>query len=223
MMRKILLFIVIWMTLVIVAGIYRFNFTQDNTSDTQHYVRGDVRDDVRGEVDVQFDSDNVMLTLLSFQTDNLWEIDLPESDTKVALTKVTTIGERHLATGQYRNGAEHGVVGVDFYKIIPLNLPSSDNEMVFIVPFSVSNQGSGVFWYLGLFLLNSDTAEIKQTDTTFIGDRIQIQTLHIDEPFDVTSSIVVSYLQRGQSQSMVEPPKELIEKRIRVSAQGFSI
>ncbi|WP_258405189.1 hypothetical protein [Shewanella mesophila] len=213
MIRKILLFIVISMVLVIVAGIYRFNFTQDDI----YYVENDIQDAI------QSDSDNVMLTLFSFQTDKLWEIQLPESEAKAPLTKVTTIGERHLATGQYRDGEERGLVSVDFYKITSLNFPSSDEEMVFSVPFSVSNQGSGVFWYVGLFVLNTHTAEIGQIDTALLGDRIQINGLQIDEPFDVTSSFVVSYLQHGQQQSMAEPPQQLVVKSIKVSAQGFSL
>jgi hypothetical protein len=93
--------------------------------------------------------------------------------------------------------------------------------MVFSAPFSVSNQGTGTFWYLGLFNLNTNTGEIGQIDTFFLGDRIKVNELKTDEPFDVNSSLYVSYFKHDQKQSMAEKPSEKVEQRIKVSIEGF--
>lgn len=53
------------MLFVVAAGIYRFNFTNDDI-----YVVNDEN------------NTNVMLTLFSFDTDDYWQIQLPDSKAK---------------------------------------------------------------------------------------------------------------------------------------------
>ena len=61
----------------------------------------------------------------------------------------------------------------------------------------------------------------SQIDTFFLGDRIKVNELKIDEPFDVTSSLYVSYFKHDQKQSMAEIPSERVEQYIKVSIEGF--
>jgi len=98
--------------------------------------------------------------------------------------------------------------------------------MVFVVPFAVSNQGTGIFWYLGLFILNTNTDDIRQIDTLFIGDRITVNSLKTIEKFDVTPSLELSYLthhsHQNQQQSMSKIPRKEVALRINISLAGFS-
>ncbi|MFA1560159.1 hypothetical protein [Aliivibrio fischeri] len=208
MLKKILLGIVSVSLLIAVASVYRFNFTNDDI-----YVV-----DAESSLDTE---NNVMLTLFSFDIDYYWQIQLPNSKAKASLTELREYDGLHLATGKYQDGEEHGSVGLDYYKITPLNLGNIDDEMIFSVPFFVLNQGTGVFWYLGLFNLNTKTGEIKQIDTFFLGDRIKVDKLKIDEPFDVTSSLHITFFKHSQQQSMAETPSEKVEQYIKVSIEGF--
>lgn len=192
------------MLFVVAAGIYRLNFTNDDI-----YAVNDEN------------NTNVMLTLFSFDTDDYWQIQLPDSKAKAPLTDLREYNGLHLAIGKYQDGDEYGTVSLDYYKITPLNLGNVEDEMIFSAPFSVSNQGSGTFWYLGLFNLNTDSGEIGQIDTFFLGDRIKLDELKTDEPFDVTSSLYVSYFKHAQKQSMAEIPNEKVEQTIKVSIEGF--
>lgn len=214
MIKKIIFAIFIVITLVIAAGIVRFNVTNDDI----YVVQTD------GQV-VPFETSNnanVMLTLFSFKTDNYWQIQLPDSDAKARLTDIKEYDDLHLAVGEYQDGEEYGLVSVDYNKITTLNLSNFDEEMVFAAPFSVSNQGTGVFWYLGLFTLNTNTAEIRQMDAFFLGDRIKITELKPDEPFDITSSLLITYFKHSQTQSMADRPKVRVGQRVKVSMKGFS-
>ncbi|OCH19918.1 hypothetical protein [Aliivibrio sp. 1S128] len=217
MIRKILLVILTLILLVVAAGIYRFNFTNDDI----YVVQTDdqvVPFDTTNNVDPK---NNVMLMLFSFDIDRYWQIQLPDSEAKAPLTDLRKYDDLHLATGKYQDGDEHGLVSLDYYNITPLHLGNIDDEMVFSAPFSVSNQGTGTFWYLGLFNLNTNTGEIGQIDTFFLGDRIKVNELKTDEPFDVTSSLYVSYFKHAQKQSMAEIPSERVDQYIKVSIEGF--
>lgn len=217
MTRKIVLVILTVILLVVAAGIYRFNFTNDDI----YVVQADdqvVPFDTTNNVDPE---NNVMLMLFSFDIDRYWQIQLPDSEAKAPLTDLREYDDLHLATGKYQDGDEHGLVSLDYYNITPLHLGNIDDEMVFSAPFSVSNQGTGTFWYLGLFKLNTNTGEIGQIDTFFLGDRIKVDELKTDEPFDVTSNLHVIYLKHSPQQSMAEAPNEKAEQFIKVSIEGF--
>lgn len=217
MTRKIVLVILTVILLVVAAEVHRFNFINDDI----YVVQADdqiVPFDTTNNVDPK---NNVMLTLFSFDIDRYWQIQLPDSKVKASLTDLRKYDDLHLATGKYQDGDEHGLVSLDYYNITPLHLGNIDDEMVFSVPFSVSNQGTGTFWYLGLFNLNTNTGEIGQIDTFFLGDRIKVNELKTDEPFDVTSSLYVSYFKHDQKQSMAEIPSERVDQYIKVSIEGF--
>ncbi len=213
MAKKIVLLIAALIGLVILAGIYRFNFTDDDLYVVQQ--DGTV-------VPLNEDRDNVILTLFSIKTHKHWVIQLPESDAEAQLTRVG-LGDSPFVSGDYQDGPERGSVNLDYQKILPINGAGIDasKNMLFVAPFFVSNQGSGVFCYLGLFSLNHQSGEIKQLGTHLLGDRIEIKSLTIDEPFDVTSSLVVSYLTHGDEQSMAQQPAKVMQESIKVSDKGF--
>jgi len=166
--------------------------------------------------------DQVMLKLFSLKTDQAWLIEVPETEAKAALTKLSADSDNYLASGDYSYQEERGTVELDYSKITPLPVGDASQNMIFVAPFFVSNQGSGLFWYLGMFQLDIDSARVAQLDSLFLGDRIKIQSLSTDEPFDVSSAIKIKFLQHGENQSMSEVQQQLTEKIIKVSKAGFS-
>lgn len=212
MLRKLFLLIIVLVTLVILAGVYRFNFTNDDI----YLVGEDGQVTVLGKY-----ANKIILTLFGIQTNKEWAIHVPETKVKANLNKLISSAPRYLVTGEYSDGEAYGIVSLDYSKITTLNVTTDQDEMVFVAPFSVSNQGSGVFWYLGLFTLDTDSGDIKQTDTVFVGDRFRISSLQTEEPFDVTSSVLVTFLRHGPTQSMSEVPSESGQQSIKLSAQGF--
>ncbi|QYJ98725.1 hypothetical protein K0J45_05655 [Shewanella alkalitolerans] len=223
MARKILLLIVGLLVLVLLAGVYRFNFTNDDL-----YV---VKED-GSVIPLDEDVDKVMLTLFSIKTHKAWSIKLPESQAEARLTSISLSGDRRFASGDYQNGPERGSVHLDYMKIVTLNhvadgeeervSDTNKDEMLFVAPFFVSNQGSGVFAYLGLFSINHKLGDIEQLDSYFIGDRVEISALQTEEAFDLTSSVSLSYLTHGDQQAMAEAPTNKVTKLIKVTREGFS-
>lgn len=212
MLKKIILIVLAVITVIIMAGIYRFNFTN-----------ADIYVEDSGQI-IAWDhtgQNEVMRTLFSFKTDNIWQIKLPESKAKAPLTELEKTEEGYYAKGQYRDGDELGLVRLNSSQITMLNVEYSSSVNIFIVPFSVSNQGSGVFWYLGLFKLNADNFEIKHLDSLFLGDRIRIKKLIVDSVGDGTGNIRINYLQHAQTQSMSEIPVTKLERNFGVIQTGF--
>ncbi|MGF1832307.1 hypothetical protein [Photobacterium sanguinicancri] len=207
---KIILLVVGISCVVLAAGIYRFNFTNDDI-----YVDGK-------PVSVAMkENSRVMRMLFSFQTDKYWQIELPDSKLKIPLMELKEYNGHHFAVGEYQFGQERGVVSVDYPRITVLNFTYVQDEMIFAVPFSVSNQGSGVHWYIGLYNMNTKYGDIQQIDSLFVGDRIVINEMNTDEPFDVTSSIRLAYFSHGPAQSMADDPNESASKAIKVTPKGF--
>lgn len=213
MLKKILLLAALVSGLVLAAGIYRFNFTNDDL----YVVQAD------GQIVPLSTEENtsVMRTLFSFYTDKYWQIELPESAVKVPLTELKEYNGHHFAIGHYQHDQERGVVSVDYPRITVLNFTYVQDEMIFAVPFSVSNQGSGVHWYIGLYNMNTKYGDIQQIDSLFVGDRIVINEMNTDEPFDVTSSIRLAYFSHGPAQSMADDPSVNTTKVIKVTPTGF--
>lgn len=213
-MKRISLLVVGTLITVALAGIYRFNLTDDDI-----YIEQSDGQVVAYNI---IDKKDVMLTLFATKTDNQWRISLPQSQVTVALTDIRPEGVFPAAIGKYRDGEEYGQVAVDYSKITPLNFAYSDDQMVFVAPFTVSNQGSGVFYYLGLFNLNTKQWSMKHLDSLFIGDRVIIESLAEDKRLDASSLVKVQYLDHGDEQSMAEPANKAVEQYIEVSAMSMT-
>ncbi|WP_394392781.1 hypothetical protein [Shewanella woodyi] len=180
------------------------------------------------------ESSLVMRKLFSLQTTTPFNIMLPDSNSLVALTYFLD-GDKHknqdnseLAAGSYQHGEVRGSVLLDYYKITPLNFPEgssatsathSDNDkalFTFVAPFAVTTQGSGVFWYLGLFNIDYQTNRLSHLDSEFVGDRVKIKHIEPSEPFDSSNSITVTYNERAPLQAMSDKPsmRKMVELRV---------
>jgi len=158
----------------------------------------------------------VIRTLFAIETSSDFIINLPDSDSNsdksndksagVILTSIIGLGTPNgKAQGNYQVGEERGEVLLDYMFINVLGPMTTDNKMYFVAPFSVSNQGSGLFTYVGLFEQDLDNYTIQHLDSYFIGDRIKLNEMRLWD-----SNIELSFNQHGELQAYAEVPTETV-------------
>ena len=113
------------------------------------------------------------VSLVAMQTshEKYYIVRVPETSVNVMLQKDVA--------AHYKEDYERGIVLGDFSKIQYCQEST-------ILPFLVSNQGSGIFYYLGLFQGN------KLYKNFFIGDRVKIERIILKN-----NNIVVQYKTRA--------------------------
>ena len=80
----------------------------------------------------------------------------------------------------------------------------------------ISNQGSGVFYYLGLFKHDQQRSRVVLVDQLFLGDRVKIQTLDVAQQSDsksqnkLTGQGFIGFTQHSAEQSFAETPSEKV-------------
>ncbi|MCG9963728.1 hypothetical protein [Shewanella cutis] len=189
---------------------------------------------VPSEVKPVVNASEVMLKLFSLNTANPFEVSLPDSHKAVVLTHFINVKQTEFAIGDYQDGEAKGRVLLDYLRITPLNFdpalepdtqsdaPLQDDPqqqtMPFVAPFIVTNQGSGVFWYLGLFSLDYGHNRLQQLGSVFIGDRIEVDNIEPVYPFEAPFKVAVTYRERAADQPMTTPPSVIKTLEIGVSA-----
>ncbi|AZQ09784.1 hypothetical protein [Shewanella khirikhana] len=161
----------------------------------------------------------VMLTLFSLKTLSAFEIAVPDSNAKAPLSKFIEGHGQKFVIGEYVDGPVRGNVALDYTRMQALNAPFNNTQLL-LAPFVVSNQGSGSFWYLGLFSFDIPKGTIRQLDASFLGDRIAVQNLNVGSRSLLPVSINAELLVHGPQQSMAEPPRLLEIRRLNVTADG---
>ena len=175
------------------------------------------------EVKPVANASEVMLKLFSLNTANPFEITLPEGGKSVALTHFIKIKQTEFAMGDYQDGDVKGRALLDYLRITPLNFdpalepdtqsnaPIQDDPklqtMPFVAPFIVTTQGSGVFWYLGLFNLDYGHNTLNHLGSVMLGDRIEVDSIEPVYPFESPYKVAVTYRDRAPTQAMSEEPK----------------
>ncbi|CAH0530087.1 hypothetical protein VHP8226_03815 [Vibrio hippocampi] len=182
----ILLIPICLLLLVIVAGVYRFSL-----SDEEILQKFPDRASVA--------SDPVVEAVLGISTKNPWTIKVPESNAFSLLTDVDE--KQQIAYGNYDDGQVRGQVTVHYAYLHQWQ--GSDKNSVFIAPFSLSNQGSGIFYYLGIFKWDTQRQRVILVNQQFVGDRISLGEITISQ-----SKIRLSYLTYGPSQPFSESPEQ---------------
>ncbi|MFA0324770.1 hypothetical protein AB4519_10210 [Vibrio splendidus] len=193
----ILLIPIVMLVVVIVAGIYRFSLSDE-------------------EILAKFPSsqvsyDPVVETVFDLKTTNPWTIKVPETNAYAFINEVDE--PRAIALGRYDSGVERGVVTVDTNNLSAVTLSKAS---FFVAPMWVSNQGSGVFYYLGLFKHDQQRSRVVLVDQLFLGDRVQIQTLEVAQQQDLQSASkqtgegFIGFTQHSAEQSFAESPSEKV-------------
>ncbi|CAK1772302.1 conserved hypothetical protein [Vibrio crassostreae] len=193
----ILLIPIVMLFVVIVAGIYRFSLSDE-------------------EILAKFPSsqvsyDPVVENVFDLKRTNPWTIKVPETNAYAFINEVDE--PRAIAFGRYDSGVERGVVTVDTKSLSAVTL---GNASFFVAPMWISNQGSGVFYYLGLFKHDQQRSRVVLVDQFFLGDRVQIQTLdvtqqpHSQSQKKLTGEGFIGFTQHSAEQSFAEAPSEKV-------------
>lgn len=167
----------------------------------------------------QAEADPVMLRLFSLKTLSAFEVTVPDTAAKARLTRFIDGHGQKLVLGEYADGAERGYVALDYTRILALDAPFNNTQLL-LAPFVISNQGSGSFWYLGLFALDGAGGTIRQLDASFLGDRIAVKNLNVNGNSLLPVGINAELLVHGPQQVMAESPGLLEIRRFSVTAQG---
>ncbi|WP_373960308.1 hypothetical protein [Vibrio gigantis] len=193
----ILLIPIVMLVVVILAGVYRFSLSDE-------------------EILAKFPSsqvtyDPVVETVFDMKTTNPWTIKVPETNAYAFINEIDVL--KAIAFGRYDSGVERGVVTVDTKSLSAVTL---GNLSFFIAPMWISNQGSGVFYYLGLFKHDQQRSRVVLVDQLLLGDRVQIQTLDVAEQPDsqlqkkLTGEGFIGFTQHSAEQSFAEAPSEKV-------------
>ncbi len=186
----ILLVPIVLLVLVSVSGIYRFSLSDE-------------------EITAKFPSskvstDPILKALFGIATPNPWTIDVPESSAFAFIDALDQ--ESGVASGLYDDGVMRGRVTVDTQKRASL-MPAA-----FVAPMTVSNQGSGVFYYLASFRYDMGRKRMILSDAILIGDGIQVTSLISEGKY-----VTVGVLKHGENQAFSDTPAVTEQYRFVVS------
>ncbi|WP_146443069.1 hypothetical protein [Vibrio kanaloae] len=193
----ILLIPIVMLVVVILAGVYRFSLSDE-------------------EILAKFPSsqvsyDPVVETVFDLKTTNPWTIKVPETNAYAFINEVDV--PKAIAFGRYDSGVERGVATVDTKSLAAVTLGEAN---FFVAPVWISNQGSGVFYYLGLFKHDQQRSRVVLVDQLFLGDRVKIQTLDVAQQSDsksqnkLTGQGFIGFTQHSAEQSFAETPSEKV-------------
>lgn len=182
----ILLIPIVLLIVVTVAGVYRFSLSDDEI--LARFPSNQVQ------------SNSIVLEVLNIKSANPWTIQVPEQNAVTFLQEWDK--ERGYLMGDYDAGATKGTV------LLPTNFIAKRqiNQQLWIAaPMIVMTQGTGAFYYVGLFKFDAVPSRVILLDSVFIGDRIKFnQLLWRDD-----TNIEISYLSHDVNQAMTETPKQL--------------
>ncbi|MGF1756138.1 hypothetical protein L4C33_21445, partial [Vibrio makurazakiensis] len=149
------------------------------------------------------------LAVFDVRATNPWTVQVPENKAFAFIDEFDASLAQ--ASGRYDSGSERGVVTVFIDHLSPADI---DGQAYFFAPMSVSNQGSGVFFYLAQFKFDVQRSRVILNDSIYLGDRIKLDELNIEQGHGV-----VSYFEHSQGQAMAEEPKKSTAKTFDFNAQ----
>ncbi|MFN1580375.1 hypothetical protein [Vibrio rotiferianus] len=187
----ILLIPVLLLAIVVIAGIYRFSLSDE---------------DIMAKFpQTQSQANSIVAEVLGIQSRNPWTVQVPEQG---AVTFLDEWDKEHgLLKGQYDAGATKGEVLVPTEFIAQRDI---NGTLWIIAPVIVTTQGSGAFYYLGLFKFDAVPSRVVLLDSVFLGDRIKISSLE----WVSDTKVSLSYLEHGKEQALAEQPNQLISATI---------
>lgn len=187
----ILLIPVLLLAIVVIAGIYRFSLSDE---------------DIMAKFpQTQSQANSIVAEVLGIQSRNPWTVQVPEQG---AVTFLDEWDKEHgLLKGQYDAGATKGEVLVPTEFIAQRDI---NGTPWIIAPVIVTTQGSGAFYYLGLFKFDAVPSRVVLLNSEFLGDRIKISSLE----WVSDTKVSLSYLEHGEEQALAEQPNQLISATI---------
>ena len=187
----ILLIPVLLLAIVVIAGIYRFSLSDE---------------DIMAKFpQTQTQTNSIVAEVLGIQSRNPWTVQVPEQG---AVTFLDEWDKEHgLLKGQYDAGATKGEVLVPTEFVAQRDI---NGTPWIIAPVIVTTQGSGAFYYLGLFKFDAVPSRVVLLNSVFLGDRIKISSLE----WVSDTKVSLSYLEHGKEQALAEQPNQLISATI---------
>ena len=187
----ILLIPVLLLAIVVIAGIYRFSLSDE---------------DIMAKFpQTQTQTNSIVAEVLGIQSRNPWTVQVPEQG---AVTFLDEWDKEHgLLKGQYDAGATKGEVLVPTEFVAQRDI---NGTPWIIAPVIVTTQGSGAFYYLGLFKFDAVPSRVVLLNSVFLGDRIKISSLE----WVSDTKVSLSYLEHGKEQALAEQPNQLISDTI---------
>lgn len=177
----ILLIPVVLLIIVAVAGIYRFSLTDE---------------EILAKFPNQAPQNNaIMAQVFGIKTTNPWTVKVPDSN---AFTFIENLEHPPIATGSYEDGPVRGRVAINTEQIVKLN------DTTYAVILAVSNQGSGVFYYLAVSKYDEFRQRMIISGGALLGDRIKVAEISA-----VDRLITIKLLEREANQSMAEEPSQI--------------
>ncbi|MGY5612076.1 hypothetical protein [Vibrio brasiliensis] len=177
----ILLIPVVLLIIVTVAGIYRFSLTDE---------------EILAKFPNQGPQNNaIMAQVFGIKTTNPWTVKVPDSN---AFTFIEDLEHRPIAAGSYEDGEVRGRVAINTEQIVKLN------DTTYAVILAVSNQGSGVFYYLAVSKYDEFRQRMIINGGALLGDRIKVAEISA-----VDRLITIKLLEREANQSMAEEPSQI--------------
>lgn len=155
----ILLIPIVLLVFVVIAGIYRFSLSDEDI--LQKFPNHAPLNPIVGQ-------------LFDIRSSNPLTIDVPENSAFAFISFIDD--KRSLAVGQYDSGAERGGVSIDTESITSVEV---EGETVYLSSLAVSNQGTGVFYYLALYRYDTMRDRMILAHYQFLGDRIKIEEIAI--------------------------------------------
>jgi len=213
--KTLLIIVVTILVVVAIAGIIKFNILQDDI-----YIKnadGTVEKYDEAKQENQEYYSKVMLKLFSIKTTSDLIVNVPEENIVTKIIEFVSIDSTtEMAKGDYSDGTERGTIFFDYMKIKILNIGESTDSLYFVAPFIVSNQGSGRFYYLGLFGYHVNSFKIKHLDSYFLGDRIELSSIKEEK-----NILEVYFKIHSDKQSMAEKPNMSKQLKIKVNSTKF--
>ncbi|QYJ76444.1 hypothetical protein [Shewanella sp. FJAT-52076] len=163
-------------------------------------------------------ADPVMLRLFSIKTLAGFTLWVPESE---AVARLSTFVETPLpwVSGDYSDGPVRGQVLLGYRDLQMTNARLAGAQLM-VAPFVVTNQGSGSFWYLGLFGLKAESGTVTHLSSVFLGDRIELRGISVAASQFLPLTVTTELLVRDANQAMAETPGLLDLRRFEISPQG---
>lgn len=204
----------------------------------QDNAQAQVKSEHVAEPELQPHGSEVMRKLFSLDTPDTFTVNLPDGGKPVVLTHFINVKQTEFAMGDYQDGEVKGRVLLDYIRITPLNFESivdaspegqapvpesrfANQTMPFLAPFIVTTQGSGVFWYVGMFSLNYEQKQLHHLGSVLIGDRIEIDSIEPAYPFEAPHKVTVTYKTVAATQPMSAEPKAVNTLVVTVSETGI--
>lgn len=156
--------------------------------------------------------DPLVAQVLDIHSSNPWTIQVPDQNAVSFLDEWDK--EFGYLVGHYDAGATRGKVLLPTEFIAQRKI---NQESWIVAPMIVTTQGIGTTYYISLFKFDAVPSRVILLDSYLIGERVNISQLRWRDD----TSIEVSYLKHGVSQTMEDTPKQ--SHSLMLARVGYSL